>query len=588
MNSFPWFVEFWEWAKRQATKEKRQDLLLARVGKHWDDWFDDQALNRKSAIEGLRKDLRAQEAFVSYLRNWVKKESGGHDQAATWLLFALAREKPFDEWPGLAQCRKLDGSSGVYGFYLPPPGERLKGEDAKLTHSILVPNLDSGSAKPTYYAGNLQLLDTQAQKTPQQALDAAMNLLTGRAFWWHFLKWALFGSKAIHERYIERRWVRWMLKGFGWAMAGVFVCSLALADIWGYFADDTLLAPVAWGFVGSSLFITFIHLAPIFQEWRRIRLQREEWADCLRRSCVCFVVGDGGDHLKVAGPSFGVTLFVSILLALDKESPAKSQLARRLMDQVKKISPSWGFTGEIQSDGRISSVARLDEKIRVARACGFLSRVITPMQDEGQEKEATSEPLLTHVPGEVFAAGEPSPKVCPCKEMMTLLQVIGAFQLSLSLWLIALALWIGLAIAASATLRDAIRLTSASPDPELRLKLVAISDAAATLRLQIESDDPERFAARITSHYWANPSVEAFSLEAKEPGTGTVWFELIKQDQGLTKGDKEDVAEGDKKYDVKVELLFPRRFWWHELEPVVIELTSLDALINKAEIKKVR
>lgn len=584
MNSFPWFVEFWKW----ATKEKRQDPLLARVGKHWDDWFDDHALNCKSAIEGLREDIRAQEAFVSDLRNWVKKELGGHDQAAIWLLFALARVKPFDQWQGLARFRQLDDSSGVYGFYLPPPGERLKREDAKLIHSTLVPNLDSSSAKPTSYPGNLQLLDTQAQKTAQQALDAVMNLLTGRAFWWHFLKWALFGSKAIHERYIERRWVRWMLKGFGWAMAGAFVCSLALTDIWGYFAEDTLLAPVAWGFVWFSLFFTFIHLTPILQEWLRIRLQRREWADCLRRSCVCFVVGDGGDHLKVTGPSFGVALFVSILLALDKKSPARSQLARRLMDQVKKNSPSWGFTGEIQSDGQISPVARLDEKIRVARACGFLSHVITPMQDNAQEKEATSDPLLLHGPGEVFAAGESPPKVCPCKEMMTLLLVIGAFQRSLSLWLIALALWIGLTIAASATLRDAIRLTSASPDPELWLKLVAISDTAATLRLQIESDDPERFAARITSHYWANPSVEAFSPEAKEPGTGTVWFELIKRDQGLTKGDKEDVAEGDKKYDVKVELLLPRRFWWHELEPAVIELTSLDALINKDQIKKAR
>jgi hypothetical protein len=601
MESFPWFLEFWHWAERRALPEKKQDLLLARIGEYWRDWFEDESAKHKTEINNLCANILAHRLFAREIKGWVEEKWPDHSQAATWLLLVLAREEPFDHWNGLIPDRQPDdGLSGFFGVYL-HHAEGGGAEDVLITRCLLVPNLlpnlKPESAQPIYYADRRLLLDKQAEETPQRALGAVMNLLTGYAFWLHFLLWALFGEKEAWQRHGVMRWIdralKWlrvtsayryaidrvmkrvdqMLGWLGWFLSAALFGFLALADPWEHFVDNTVLVRIALAFVTLSLLMILARLAPILREWRHLRRQRRQWADFLRRSCACLVVGDG-EKLKVIGPSFGLTLFFSILSALDRDSPAQSQLTKRLMAQLKRFSASSVFTGKIQDDGQIRSIDRLMDKIKATLACKFLKHFVTPVQREIPREGQTFQRNLPLTPGEVCAAGELSLHVQPYEEVMPLMQDIGAFRRRASSWVIVvtMVLWGCLAASAVFIVRDLVRLASAPPDPEWWARVSKVTEETCSLVLQVESHDPTRFEARIVSEYWANRSEKSFSPEQGAPSLGTVIIE----------SEKHDEAKGSK-CDAMVELIYPRHFLGRKLPPAIIETKSLRTLDNQCE-----
>jgi hypothetical protein len=622
MESFPWFIAFFRCAVNQASGENQQALILVLIGEHWRDWFQDESSEFRAEINSLRDNTWAHRAFVSDLRAWARKNWPDHPQTATWLLFALAHEKPFDQWEGLASYRKLEGLEGIYGIYL----HRAQGggaEDVEITSCLLLPNLKPESARPphsralgalmnflkklaywwrlllraligerlvwkrhreltSHYTHRRQpLLDKAARKTPRRALGAAAYLFTGSAFWLGFLAWALFGEKKVWKRHWAHRLADRLLRWLAWPLAAALLSFLALADPWQYFADDTFIVPAGLAFVILSLLMMFARTAPVFRESQRVKRQRRQWTRFLDRSCVCIIIGEG-EELQVIGPSFGVPLFFSLLVALDRDSPAQSHLARQFMDRLKSVSKSWAFTGNIRGDGQIRRVANLKDKIEAARASAFLRHLIVPLQDGSQERQTVEHRVLL-APGEVRASGDSSLHIQPYKGVMPLMQDIGAFRRRGSFWtmMAALVLWGCLIVSASFMLIGLVQLASVPLDPTLRLIIPSAplkpTDKTCSLVLQIVSEDPAQFGVRVDSDYWASRPAETFSPEQKAPFLGTAIIQSEKLND--PKGSADDLI---------VELIRPRHFLLWELPPEVIESRALHDLRNSSPGEKAR
>lgn len=569
MESFPWFLAFWQWAKKESFSRKKHDLLLARIGeKYWRDWFDDEARKYRTEINNLRTNTWAHQVFIAALKEWAQREWPEHPQTITWLLFALAHEKPFDKWEGLADYRQLNGLSGVSGIYLHCP-KGGQAEDIRFTHCLLVPNLKPGAAQPVCYVNKYQeLLTVEAKTTPQNALDALRNLLMGRDVWFKFLPWALLGMNTRWNHPVLRS-ADWALKWLGCLLIAALFCFLAFAVPWKYFTDETVLVPAALAFVGLSLLMMLVYIvAPILREWWRVKQQRQRWADFLSCSCVCIVFGDG-EEIRVTGPSFGVALFFSTLLALGANSLEHSQLVIRLMEGLKRASESWAFTGGIRADGGISPINRLEDKIEAALACSYIERLIVPVQPETSEGVRTFERNRPTVQGEAQAAGLSPLHVHTYAGVMPLLRDLSGFRLRAPSWIMAmtLALWVFLAVLIGHTIYDVEQFASVPPDPTLSVKDFKMTDTSVTLWLRMDSEDPSRFAVRINSPYSKEPLVKQFSPVPESPTTGEVTLQLERQD------------------GIRVELICPRRFSWRELPPTVIELSSLESLINRSSVR---
>ncbi len=542
--------------------EERQDLLVARIGEYWSDWYEDEARRYKPEIERLRDNHPAHQLFARYIKEWAEKQWPDHSQASAWLLFALSREEPFDQWAGLENHRKPDGLKGVYGLYL----HRREGadkEDVVITRSVLVPNPRPKSSQPVYYADRLLLLDEQAKKTPQNAIDAVTKLLTGWAFWWHFFLWALLGEKPAGRQAARTR------RRFGWLLCLALFGFLTLADPWEYFEDDTLLVSVALVFAGLSLLLIFNHLAPVLREWFYINRHRRRWVDHLRHSCACFIIGDG-NQLGVIGPSFGVSLFFSILLALDRDLRTQSYLAHRFMDQFKSLSSSSAFTGEIQSDGRIRPIARLKDKIEAVQACGFLDRFIVPEQIDVPNGSQHFRSDGAYVPGAVYAAG--SVEIKPYSKVMPLIKAIGNFaslsRLSRGGAILMNIIRASLLVIALFAIWHVRQLMLPLPDPILSGSL----DTDAILRLKIKTGAPTFFEADFTSDYWANQPAKQFDPDPKNISSGLIEFQLERR--GVRKGN--DVMNGI------VEVKRLRQFLWIELPPTApITKVPLNRLLRR-------
>ena len=581
------FIPAWEWARQEA----RSGFLLPDLRRHWRHWWQDVATTQQQqAMLDVGVTVTAQGRFIADLKSWANHEWPRHPQTATWLLLSLAREKPFRQWVEFAAYRTHEPLRWVNGIFLHDEAGGTA-RDVMPLSALLIPQLPQEPDSPVGHPLNFSLRGERAESAPQQAVEAVTDLLEQAGFNHLIRLWLWLGVKVPSLR------SRWLLFA-GWTLAVLLFAFLQWADPFQFFADDTLLLPVA-----ISLFVIGLLLVilPTWNGWRAYRAAQREgrrWAALLADSRVCLVVGESQEAdvgLPVHGPSFSVTLALSLLLALDETAPAQSWFWRRLVQRLTRLAHRLACTGSLvqaaapheESEAgfvsrlsrqfvggwRLGVVRRLPDKLAAVLAASGCAQLLTPAEDEfGQTLRARlHRRTALWITGTAQAAEVSSLRVQPYRHLARLVFDLGDWRKSgAAMWLLS---WVSVVVFTGRLLfYDLPPLVFVPPDPRLAPVSANFSEESPLGKfvLQIDSSDPERFAVLITSRVWANQPPKRFSADINMASLGTVAFDLLKRS-----------AAPGAEFDGNVDLIRLRQFLGRELPPAMIEGETILRLANQ-------
>jgi len=569
------FKQFWEFAETQATP-------LLRVQPIWEYWWKKNTRQReeiKRIVASMSEN--EQESFVKWVEDWIgprfpwRNEQCGRlvnehprREAGRLVLVQLAQIPLFESWACLKPYR-LENLKGINAIILQSK-DGGQSDDVKPLIVLLIPK-EAGD--PNYAKPNMNVSDV-ALLAMEKSRNAALSLLSGVGLLLLLMLWGLLGRKP-------RRW--WILHGIGWTVVASIFSFLLISPA--AFVVDAILVPMLWTLVAVT------GLLVLYGFWSNFRevLLAWKWTRLLRQSQLCLLVGGAQtkNHIEVDGPSFGVALCLSILLALHEECPATAegswlwwqifeQLVKRLLDLVA--------TGEVTNRGWLKPVGRMEHKIealcdqiehKTEASCDQSAiTVFTPVQKEVPRTRVVQRPntamSLSTCVGQ--AAGVSELRLHRCYHIAHVLLAMGglinAFAATRNI-VVALLLVV-IAVASP----DIFWLLYPPPDPEWVFgkcgfgNLPEPDHSGDLLRLYFETDHPTHFGVYFNSRYWANREKQLD--RAKEPHYGDAMIELVKLDDSQ-----------DSHYDGEIQLIRYRKFLFRPLPPVIIEQILLWHCLKK-------
>lgn len=563
-------------------EEMRPQDGLVRVGDSWEEWLNDN-----------HAQLDESPDFIKWVRQWTRLLPQ-HRQTEDFVLISLASKYPFDKWSSFEPYRSLAHYCGTNAVAL---GSKKEGnaDDIRKIVSFLVPKLsrdDNSSKRPRdFFSVNATIPGDE----PGQALGSVHSLLARQGFWGLLLRWARLGRRTHRNNF--GRFSSRSLTVIVYLIVistGVFLLT---ADPWKYFRDDFL---IYWA---GSLMIT---ISTGLVSWRCWNGGREtlkawrrgmRWSRLLRASQVGIVAENPSPPIE--GASCGVALALSILLALDDADPVsagQSPFWHQFFQQLRQCAPTLAVTGEARSDCKVGEVKSIDHKIEAALKHRKLTELITPgerdvieaalrepkivdlieaaqkvgswprelvrkqsaeesVRDQSQAPESGQNFKLIPVPA-AQAANKSRLLVRPCRSMANLCLTIGCLESKAP---VAVASLVGQALLVVIAFLGAYNLWQITlyPVPEIDSSWSARGQGDVW-EVGINTADPELFAAKFTSCYWANRPAEAFSAERRIPSRGQVAIKLDKL---------ESAGAGCDFRDGSLEILRLRSFFWRELPP---------------------
>jgi hypothetical protein len=443
-------------------------------------------------------------------------------------LIQVAQIPLFRFWQCLESYR-LEVFQGAYAIILPPEGSRNKSGRKELLSVFAIPK---EATTPAFYPVNLSTSDAPLR----DARNAALSIFCGFALGVFLLCWVFMGRKRHRLRFS-------LLLCISWALMMGILLFLGFASPFDYPQYDRVLVPSLWALVIAPLVLALYAIAVDVSVSLRAWCQGHEWGKLLRESDLYLLIGspDKQGYLKVEGPSFGVSLCLSILLGVQIQKPVnekQSWLWWLLFDQMAKNLKKWGCTGEVTAAGWIKPVDRIRDKFEAALVDTSLNNIITPFQGEARRR-VVKEVCRDMAKRSRFSASlhvEAWQAACArrlrlrrCFHLAQVLMAVGGLKDSRAV--AANALLAGLLLVGVATFPANYEHICPPPLPDQVVEKFwtghDIKSDGDRLNVYIKTDYPADFLVLLNSRYWVNRQAQFY----KDPENPELCVAVIKLDK---------------------------------------------------------
>ncbi len=456
----------------------------------------------------------------------------------------------------------------VYGVAI--PGKETGGREHIWRMAVwLAPKLDREPRNVLAIPLNFETYDAAAKIAPSDAIKAIQSTLR-RLAGSCFLKWYL------QDGWKQSRWERRLfLIAPSVSLALLVLLTLLPAQL---LNDDQIVALGLQALTAVAATPIAAFGISIFRQYRSVVKDSEAWLQTLERSRV-LIATSASHQPRIKGASFGLTLGVSLLLALHESVPAQSAFVRRAISELRERCEDSVFTGCLSADGTLGPVDYLVEKFRAAidfnEAADRPLKVFIQPNKEAKDvlkpaAEAASAPNA--MPDYVHAASSTYvPEVRSYSRLVELLFERGSYaQYALGSFLMIIALCFG-ALAFHIGFFELSRIVDPPEVPKAAMTLSPVGDESRA-SLTIYSHASDQFMARVRSEYWQSCTLRRFPKAGDLDHSATVVFSLTKS---------ASARPGASAGQGTVELIRLRSVLWRSLPPVErVSIATFDDLIN--------
>lgn len=557
-----------ERVRRRRLTMPENTLFFADIKEDWRLWWRYASASEKAEIVACGQSIEKQHAFFAELERWARERWPAHPQASVALMFQLLSVEPFSTWTGLRKEILDHKFFPAYGVAI--PGKETGGREHIWRLTVwLAPKLDGEPKNVLAIPLNFETHDAAAKITPSDAIKAIQSTLR-RLAGSCFLKWYL------QDGWKQSRWEqRLFLIAPSVSLALLVLLTILPAQL---LNDDQIVALALQALTAAAATPIAAFGASIFRRYKSVVKDSEAWLQTLEQSRV-LIATSASHQPRIKGASFGLTLGVSLLLALDESVPAKSAFVRHTISELRERCEESVFTGCLSADGTLVPVDYLVEKFRAAvdfnEAADRPLKVFLQPNEDAKERlkpktEAASAPHLTL--NYVHAASKTSvPEVRSYSRLADILfeggsyaqYALGSSLLITALCFGALAFWTGL-----------FELSRIIHPPEVPKAAITLSPVGEEWRasLTIYSPASDQFVARVRSEYWQSCTLRRFPKAGDLDHSATVVFSLTKS---------ASARPGTSAGQGTVELIRLRSVLWRSLPPAEkLSIATFDDLIN--------
>lgn len=410
-----WFIQYWEFSEREADQNPELPKPFVGVLRYWPDWWDDLAIHQQLEIErladALSRDKTGQESFANWLRVWLDGRGNGAGSFRV-VLAQLAQSSLLRTWQTLDPFRL-----GANAHFLHEVKGRSSIDDVKPL-IVVAAHEDTESDEP-YYPINLEITEGLAKLALRETFKASLSAFQGSVFRTFLVCWIAFGRKNPDSPLRRALQIAWGFSTLGWVVVASLLVFVPTTELFGYFPDDDLLIPGLLALVLLPLMALLYAAAANAREALLAWSQGHVWARRLRQSRLYLL--DGNQKTKkslvVVGPSFGLMLCLSNLLALRAADPGEqsSWLWRELFAGLTKKLPHMSGTGEITQRGVNKRVERFKDKWEASRVHPMITEMLAPFQKETLlHWGSRPKPAMASATGEGHASGSSTIKLRHC------------------------------------------------------------------------------------------------------------------------------------------------------------------------------
>ncbi len=481
-----------------------------RLAERWRYWWEEQSERYQRELAEIEPSNRQGE-FIAEVQRYARERWPEYPRAGDWMLLSLSAEEPFNQWSEmqLFKERRLKEATGIYGIVV-PHGGKASPENVLRWITWLLPKSEGAAPKTQAHPLNFTLADGDARSAPADSIGGlrrTLGHLSARWFW----------AWLLRDGLIETRLERTITSG------AIAFCLLLLSVLFKaparpYLEDERLIVPWLLAFIASASAALISLLWAGWRKYRRARRDLWNWMDLLQRSDVGMAL-DCDRHLIVEGASFGMSLSLSVLLALDAARPAKSGFWRHITGSLRDRARTRVFTGQVRVDGGVGEVEDIHHKLEAARLHGGITSFVMPVQqvdavatERRGERAASLVGLRNNGKPVTRHCGSASVVSASSGKRLAVLRVDRLTRLLFDFGLIRRYLAGGLFFATALCLTgmagwacfDIWDLLESSPPPKVLPTSINIRNSGlqANLPLEVASDVPEKFTAAVVSHYW--------------------------------------------------------------------------------------